>query len=416
MFRLSSRPTACSTTLTIAAAALLGVGVVMVFSADASLTGGPGTGKLIEDRSVRQAIFACAALVAMLIVGLCPHEVWRFRRRSWLQPSILLMVLALFLLALVWVPGIGEKHKGAQRWLSLGAIGVDLGFQPSEIAKVALVIFGAAYCSAIGTRIRRFWTGFLPAACLLGSLAAMVGTEDFGTAALLAIVAGCILLGAGAKLRHLFLVSLPAIGGLAYLIAARANRIERLRVFLNPEADPQGSGYQPLQSLLTIASGGWWGKGLGGGIQKYGYLPEGRTDFIFAVICEELGIIGGIAVIALFAVMLWQGKRALEKAPTDFGRLLALGVTMTLGLQTAMNIAVVTVSVPTKGIGLPLVSAGGTGVVFFGLLVGLLVNVARGRHPAPWLECNDAIRCEAVADPPAGADTGMTDGSVCPCA
>jgi len=401
MFRLSSRPTACSTTLTITAAALLGLGVVMVFSADASLTGGPDAEKLFGDRSMRQAAFACAALAAMLIVGLCPHGAWQIKRRSWFQPSVLLMVLALALLALVLVPGIGEKHKGAQRWLSLGAVGLDIGFQPSEIAKLALVIFGAAYCAALGTRIRRFWTGFLPAVVLLGLLVAMVGIEDFGTAALLAVICGCILLAAGAKLWHLFLVSLPAMGGLVWLITARANRIDRLRAFWNPEADPQGSGYQPLQSLLTIASGGWWGNGLGGGIQKYGYLPEGRTDFIFAVICEELGIIGGIAVIALFGIMLWQGKRALNAAPTDFGRLLALGATMMLGLQAAMNIAVVTVSVPTKGIGLPLVSAGGTGVIFFGILVGLLVNVARRRLDAPLLECNDAAYCEAEADPPA---------------
>ena len=156
-------------------------------------------------------------------------------------------------------------------------------------------------------------------------------------------------------------------------------RLRRLTSFLNPDADPQGAGYHQLQSLVTIASGRWWGRGLGAGIQKYGYLPEGRTDFIFAVICEELGVVGGIFVLTLFGILVWQGKRAMQSATTEFGRLLALGVTLMIGFQSAMNIAVVTVSVPTKGIGLPLVSAGGTGVVLFATLIGILANIARRR-------------------------------------
>lgn len=231
----------------------------------------------------------------------------------------------------------------------------------------------------MGERIRRFWTGLLPMLLMLAVVAGLVGIEDFGTGALLALVGACILLAAGAKVWHLALTAMPGAVGLAYLIVAKPYRLERLKAFLDPFADPQGSGYHQVQSLITIASGGWWGQGLGAGIQKYGYLPEGRTDFIFAVICEELGLVGGIAVLGLFAVLLWSGRRAMLQAHTEFGRLLALGVTLTVGFQAAMNVAVVTVSIPTKGIGLPLVSAGGSGVMLFGVLIGLMINVARHR-------------------------------------
>ncbi|MFQ5501809.1 MAG: FtsW/RodA/SpoVE family cell cycle protein [Phycisphaerae bacterium] len=376
-----SRQTACSATITITASALLGLGVVMVFSAGASLVAPSITQDQLKNPSIRQAMFSGVALIALLMVGLCPFQSWRIRPHRLVQPAIFLMIITLGLLAAVCVPGIGREHHGAQRWLSLGPASLGVGFQPSEVAKLSIVLFLAAVCAHQGERLRRFWTGLLPVIGVLGLTVALVGIEDFGTAALLAGVGGCVLLGAGAKIWHLLLTSLPAIAGSVYLIALKPYRLQRLTSFLNPEADPQGGGYHQIQSLVTIASGGWWGQGLGGGIQKYGYLPEGRTDFIFAVLCEELGIIGGIAVIALFGILMWQGRVAMLNAPNEFGRLIALGATMMLGIQAAMNIAVVTVSVPTKGIGLPLVSAGGTGVILFSILVGLLANVARSHSP-----------------------------------
>lgn len=383
MFQLDSRPSTCSTTITITASALLALGVVMVFSASASLTSNPVTQDVLKNPSVRQAMFTFVALISLLMVGLCPYHSWRIREGSKWQPTVILLIVTFGLLVMVLVPGIGEERKGAQRWLPLGPSALGLGFQPSEIAKVSVVVFLAAYCAWLGDRIRLFWKGYTPAIALLGLFVALVGIEDFGTAALIGVVGFGIMLASGAKLWHMLLTSLPAIAGAVYLVIDKPYRVQRVMSFLNPEADPQGAGYHQIQSLITIASGNWWGRGLGNGVQKYGYLPEGRTDFIFAVICEELGIIGGIAIIALFAILLWQGKRAMEAAPTEFGRLLALGATLTIGFQAAMNIAVVTVSVPTKGIGLPFVSAGGTGVIFFSILVGMLVNVARYRRPAP---------------------------------
>ncbi len=400
MLRLNSRPTSCSAALTISASALLGIGVVMVFSASAtSLTSPPISENPVASPSFRQALFAVFSLVALLVVGLCPYGVWRIRKGAAGQPAVGLMVLSVGLLAAVLV--FGEDHHGAKRWLSLGSALAGLSFQPSEVAKLAVVVFLAAYCAHRRDQMRRFWLGLLPAVLVLVLVVGLVGIEDFGTGVLLMVVGVCMLLAGGARLWQLAMLGLPALGGLGYLLVSQPYRVERILTFLDPYADPQGSGYHPIQSLITIASGGLWGRGLGAGIQKYGYLPEGRSDFIFAVICEELGIIGGTAVIGLFLILLWQGRRAMVMATTELGRLLALGATLVIGCQAAMNIAVVTVSLPTKGIGLPLVSAGGTGVVLMSILTGLLVNVAR----APGASVGEA--CGAV-----GSVVGVTPPDV----
>lgn len=382
MIPIQSQPTATSTAITILASALLALGVVMVFSAGVSLDTPPFAENLLKDPSLRQASYSFVGLITLLVAGFFPYRFWRIRQRTWWQPAVWLFAIVVVLLAIVLIPGIGQERNGARRWLALGPASTGLGFQPSELAKLAVVICFSAWCACLGPRIRLFWTGLLPLMLALGLLAGLIGKEDFGSAALVGAVGGLIIFAAAARFWHLALLALPAVAGLVYLVMHRSYRMERIYSFLDPYKDPQGAGYHQIQSLITIASGGWWGRGLGAGIQKYGYLPEGRTDFIFAVVCEELGIIGGAAVIALFAMLVWQGRKAMLSASSDFGRLLALGVTLTIGLQAAMNVAVVTVSVPTKGIGLPLVSAGGTGVIFYSVLVGLLVNVARCSVPA----------------------------------
>ncbi len=374
-----TEPSATSTAISIIAAALIALGIVMVFSASASLNAPPLTQNILKNASFRQAMFSIVGLITLLMVGMCPYQSWRIREHSWKQPTYWLLLVVVGLLAAVLVPGTGEERNGARRWLSLGPGSLGLGFQPSELAKLAVVVFVAARCAMMGPRIQKFWTGMLPMILVLGGLGALVGKEDFGTAALLFGVGFCMLIGAGARLWHVALLSLPAIAGAVGLVIAAPYRVQRVMSFLDPMADPQGAGYHQIQSLITIASGGWSGRGLGAGIEKYGYLPEGRTDFIFAVICEELGIVGGAAVILLFAILVWQGRKAMMRADSELGRLIALGATLMIGFQAAMNVAVVTVSVPTKGIGLPFVSAGGTGVIFFSILVGLLVNVARTR-------------------------------------
>ncbi|HEY3242969.1 MAG TPA: FtsW/RodA/SpoVE family cell cycle protein, partial [Phycisphaerae bacterium] len=221
----------------------------------------------------------------------------------------------------------------------------------------------------------RFRTVLFGAAAI-GICAGLVGIEDFGTAALLAAVGGLMLLAGGARLAHLALLALPGLAAFAYLLIAKPYRLERLTAFRNIWADPRGQGYHAIQSLATIASGGWFGRGLGNGVQKFGYLPEARTDFIFSVICEETGLFGAFVVMLLFAGLVWLGIACVRAAPTALGRLLALGITLLIGLQAAMNVAVVTVAAPTKGIALPLVSAGGSGILFLGAAIGLAASVA----------------------------------------
>jgi len=187
----------------------------------------------------------------------------------------------------------------------------------------------------------------------------------------------CMLLLAGARWLHLIATGLLGAAAGAALILLEPYRLRRIIIWLTEEPDPTGGGYQITQSLIAIGSGGWWGRGLGAGVQKYGYLPQDNNDFILAILCEELGVVGGLAVVALFLLLVWRGWRISANAPDSFGRLLAAGITLTICLQAAFNIGVVTNSVPTKGISLPFVSAGGSGVLFLGLAAGLLASVGR---------------------------------------
>jgi len=374
-----ARSTATGVILT--AAALMAIGLVAIASASASLDGPVLRPALWRTTFGRQVVFSIAGLLALLSVSRMGYGSLGWRRGRWLQPAVLVLLVTVACLVAVLVPGIGVERHGAQRWLHFGPAQYGLGLQPSELAKVGLVVFLAAYLARREEGCRDFWGSVLPAALIVGLVAGLVGVEDFGTAALLAAVGGTILLAAGARWVHLLLLGLPAMAAFAWLLVSKPYRLERLAAFTDIWSDPQGAGYHPIQSLVTIASGGWVGRGLGMGVQKYGYLPESRTDFIFAVWCEETGVFGALLVILLFAALLYLGVRAAMAAPDGFGRLLALGVTLTITFQTAMNIAVVTVSVPTKGIALPLVSAGGSGVVFLSGGVGLLAAVAlRGRY------------------------------------
>ncbi len=378
MSRLSSPPDGVSTGLVLVAAALMTLGVVMLASTGATLEQ-----SLFETTSwrapvVRQVAFVGVGLVVMLVCGRIGPGVLLWRVGSWFQPAAIGLVIAVVLLAAVWVPGLGVESHGRRRWVAFG----PLGFQPSEVAKPALVVFLAAML----TRRRPDGAGTKPdltvAMLAVGLVCAMVGVEDFGTAALLALVGGLMMLVRGCPLRTLAAWSIPAVGAFTYLLVSHPYRVKRLMAFTNIWEDPLGAGYHPIQSLAAIASGGWSGRGLGAGMAKYGYLPEGRTDFIFSIICEELGVLGGGMVILLFITFVLLGLATMRRAPMNdggFARLFAFGVTVTFGLQALMNIAVVTVVAPTKGIALPLVSSGGSGVFCFCAAIGLLAGVPRLR-------------------------------------
>ena len=369
------RPRGLGGAMMVVTFALLAIGLVMVGSASGSLDASLLQKSLWRTSIGRQAIFALAGLGIMVLLA-------RHGRLLLERPSVRrFWTWALFAgvvgcLIVTLVPQLTSESHGARRWIYLGPRSWGLGFQPSEFAKLALVALLAWQFSREGSNPRSLVRGFLPSAVIVGVFVALVGVEDFGTAALLGVVGGALMFTAGCRILHLILSGAMGVIGLCALILIEPYRLDRIKAFLDPLADPLGSGYHPMQSLMTIASGGWTGTGLGSGVQKQGYLPECSTDFIFAVVCEETGVLGGLTVIGLFLVMVWLGLRVVWLARTPFERLLATGITALIGLQAAMNIAVATVSAPTTGISLPLMSAGGSGLIVFCTAIGLLAAAA----------------------------------------
>lgn len=364
-----------SSGLIVLAIALMAIGLVMVASATASLDRSVIGDKTWSASLGRQIIFVIAGVIILIATTrvsgrLLDSTIWR-RRAVWTLGGIALVGLVAAL-----IPGLGDAQHGSHRWLRFTALGMSLGIQPSELAKPALIALLAWLLCDRGVDPRSFRKSFMPATIVLAVSVALVGCEDFGTAVLLAGVGGLMLLVAGSRPLHLLGIGTVGAMGLAGLILAAPYRLERIAAYRDLWADPYGSGYQPLQSLASIATGGWMGTGLGAGIQKYGYLPEGHTDFIFAVICEETGILGASLVIVLLTLVVAIGLRTMWRAASPFERLLAFGLTALTGLQAAMNIAVVTVVAPTTGISLPLISAGGSGILTYSLIIGLLGAIA----------------------------------------
>ena len=366
----------------IVAMALMAIGLVMVASTSASLDRSSFTWPLWRTPFGRQMVFVLVGFAVMIVTSRLAMPLLalpEMRRRT----SQVAFVIAVACLIAALIPSLASPHHGSHRWLRLAIGGMDIGFQPSELAKLAMVAIVASLLTERGADPRSFRRCFLPASIAIAVCVLLVGMEDFGTAALLAGIGVAMLFVAGCRLRHLSVLSALGACGLTVLLYAAPYRLARLTAYKELWEDPQGKAYQPLQSLTTIASGGWLGTGLGLGVQKYGYLPESRTDFIFAVICEELGMFGGALVIGLFCALVWLGLRAMLAAPSRFERLLAFGLAATIGLQSAMNIAVVTVVTPTTGISLPLISAGGSSLLTFCLALGVLAAIsARGNKMA----------------------------------
>lgn len=289
-----------------------------------------------------------------------------------------LYLLATALLVAVLIPGIGTTRLGAARAIVVTNSPISISFQPSELAKVVLCIWLAALLNRPRFNIRSLARGYLPIVVSAAVLILLTGIEDFGTAALMGAVTLVVLLHGGARWSHIFLTGLLGLAVGGALIWHKPYRWDRIATFFSPSSDVQDDAYQVNQSLNAIGLGGWWGRGLGASLQKQGYLPQINNDFIFALVCEELGVAGGLVVIGLFLFLLWRGWRIAVASETSFGRVLATGISLMLCLQAAFNIGVVTNSVPTKGISLPFVSAGGSGVLFLGLAAGILASIWRG--------------------------------------
>lgn len=355
--------------LTLSVLALLALGVIMVQSA-AMNVGDAGLWQWSE-RASKHALFAILALLSFITASRLDYN--RFSGSSWLSsPAVWGMGLAIALCAAVLLPGVGTMVNGARRWIEIGALRI----QPSEVAKWAVVLFLAWRLSRPG--MSSLVTGFLPTCAVVGVLCLLVVLEDFGTAALIGLAAFVMLLAGPVKWWHLAISVPPALAAAVAFVAIEPYRWRRMTAFLDPFANPETDGYHMIQSLYSFAGGGLTGRGLGNGVQKLGYLPEDTTDFIFAVICEELGLFGAGLVAVLYLTILLVGWSAARRAPSAFGRLLCFGTVATLGLQASLNIAVATASVPTKGMSLPLVSAGGSGLVLTAIMLGLVYSVCRG--------------------------------------
>jgi cell division protein FtsW len=304
--------------------------------------------------------------------------------QTWRRHHVALAILAFVLLAVVLAPAVGSRINNARRWIRFGPIGV----QPSEFAKIALLIWLAAYCErnmpAAGRgkgRMGTFQWGFLVPVSIVGTGSFLVLCEpDFGTSVLMGTVCVGVMLVCGTRLVYVLLAGMASLPMLQMLVFNSPYRLQRVLTFLDPWGDPQGAGYQLVQSMIAIGSGGVGGKGLGMGVQKMGFLPGASNDFIFSILAEELGFIGGAVVIGLFMWLLWEGLKVAMRARDAFGFALAFGISTLIALQAAVNIAVATGSVPTKGLSLPFLSAGGSSLFFSMWAAGILMNIARSEE------------------------------------
>jgi cell division protein FtsW len=311
-----------------------------------------------------------------LIVGVALLFVYeRIPYTLWKKLVLPIFLTALGLLVLVFVPGFGTTVYGAARWVDLGII----SFQPSEVMKLAIILYLAAWLSRRGERhTRDLYEGFLPFLMILMVVGFLIIKQpDTGTLGLIFCISLAIFFVSGASLVHLFGLVLGALAFLAILIKIAPYRMQRFLVFLNPEHDPLGAGYQMTQALLAIGTGGWFGVGLGHSRQKFNYLPEPVTDSIFAVLSEEVGLFGVAIVILLFTAFLWRGIYIAKHAPDMFGRLLATGITAWVVCQAFINIAAISGLIPLTGIPLPFISFGGTSLAILMAAVGILLNVSR---------------------------------------
>jgi cell division protein FtsW len=355
---------------------LMAIGTVFVFSAGVEVSKGANLAKFYESANLRKVLFFPLAVAVMLLVSRIDYRRFNLDKGLWRSPITYLFIVSVILLVLVLIPHIGSQINQARRWLRIPLGPATISFQPSELAKWAVIFSLSAFCVKYGERLAFFKRGLLPVCIVLGLVVGLIIIEDFGSAALIGMLAFFILLIGGANWRYL-LAPLPvaAIGFVAAILASPTRRM-RIFAFLHPDQLTGSSNYQASQSLIAIGSGGPFGKGLGMGVCKYGHLPEDTTDFIFSIIAEEMGLVGTLTVISLFIILIVFGVMVINRCKEPFGKLLATSIVLAIGFQAALNIGVVTVILPTKGLPLPFVSAGGTSMLLTAAAVGVLLNIA----------------------------------------
>jgi len=345
---------------------LAGIGVVMVYSASSIVA---------ADRYGDAAYFLKRQLIWVALGGMAMLLTQRIHYAAFRRLTPLLLLLAVASLVLVLVPGVGRVAGGARRWISLGG---PFSFQPAEAAKLAMTLYLANFLANRGTRLREFRRGVAPPLLITGVMFALILVQpDLGSAMLIALVTLVMLFVAGARASHLAGLVVLGIPGVLAAILGEEYRRRRLLAFLDPWADPQGAGFHIIQSLLALGSGGLLGVGLGNSLQKFFYLPERHTDFIFSILGEELGLLGTGAVIGLFALFAYRGIRVARRAPDQFGSLLAAGITAMVLLQAVLNIGVTTGVLPITGVPLPFLSFGGSSLLFTMIASGMLLNISQ---------------------------------------
>lgn len=344
------------------------VGLVMVFSASAVVAG----------NRFHDSWYYLKRQLVWLALGLALlHATSRIDYLWWKRLAFPLLALIILLLLVVLIPSIGIAANGARRWLRLGPISI----QPAEMAKLIGVIYLAAYLAKKGDRLQQFSTGMLPTLLVIGVISGLVLMEpDLGTIVVIGLVTAGLLFLGGAPITHLLSLVPVALVAVAVLTWLAPYRWQRLIAFLYPERDPTGAGFQIKQSFLAFGSGGLFGVGLGEGKQKLFFLPEAHTDFVLALIGEELGFIGAGVIVLFFALFVVRGFQISTRARIPFGRYLGIGITTLIGIQALINACVVTGLLPTKGLTLPFVSYGGSSLVISLTGVGILLNISRDRQ------------------------------------
>ena len=343
---------------------LLGIGIVMVYSSSNVWAEYKYGDQFFFLK--RQLFFASLGTVAMIVIMFIPYVLWK-------KYAKILLFACFLLLLLVLIPGIGIVRGGAQSWIGVGVFSI----QPSEFMKLGLIIFLAAFLSTYQKYITSFRKVFFPAVMLIFTAFAIIMLQpDLGTGVVLVLTCMLMIFIAGGQLRYFIGVGMMGLIGFVGLILSAPYRISRITAFMNPWDDPLGDGFQIIQSLYAIGPGGLMGVGLGNSLQKYFYLPEPQTDFIFAILGEELGFIGGTVVIGIFILLLWRGINIALAAPDQFGRFTAFGIISMLTIQVMINVSVVIGLIPVTGITLPFLSYGGSSLMLTLCSIGIVLNIS----------------------------------------
>lgn len=351
--------------LTILIAVLIVIGLIMISSASVVMS------KTVAGRAnyylISQMKSALIGLVAMYVGLRIDYSFWK----KW---APVLLVLNIIALVMVFIPGLGFHHGGANRWIVIG----PLNFQPSEPIKLTLIMYLASWFEQKGKDLKDFVHGALPFIGVMLIITGLIMKQpDMGTMTVLASIAGAMYFVAGANYTHVVGMVLAAVAGVAFLIKTAPYRMARLTIFLNPNSDSKGAGYHINQALMAVGSGGLFGLGFGRSRQKFNYLPEAATDSIFAVISEELGFIRSIFILMLFVLFALRGYKIARKAPDDFSRLIAVGITTWIVAQAFINILAILSLMPLTGVPLPFISLGGTSLIMLMFASGILLNISR---------------------------------------